>query len=144
MAINFVIKERSTEDIDNETKKNFELCKPYLEKGYGLFYAVREVFQVNPSPNASWFKNLKKHCWEQGYSTDKTSPFPIHRNGKYYYRQYGSKNRFVITRTINYERIYFGTVRGIAKAKLIVEELNKCDWDKSQFDRIKEKFGVKK
>ena len=142
MASNFEIIERSNEDMVDEIKEMFEQCKPYLEKGYGIVYAVQSALGINPANNASWFKNLKKYCWEKGYTTDKISPTPSNKKSKFYYSISPFSNRFRVSRIINRERRYFGIVEGEAMAKLVVGELNKCNWDKSQFDRIKEQFGV--
>lgn len=140
MAINFKIKERSAEDIQKEIEELFELCKPYLEEGWGLLYALEQIHGMRPSTSKRWYKDLKKYCWDMGYYTDKTRATPYKLNAKYYYRIRPYNDKFMVKKTINYKELCFGVVNGLAKAKCVVRELNNCNWDKSQFDRIRKKY----
>ena len=140
MAVNFSLVERSQEDISNETKELFDKCEPYLKEGWGLIYAITEITGSKPPTSVDWYRRLKQYCREKGYLTQKTKKSC---HGKYYYLVAPYDDKFAIKRVINYEEIFFGIADGEEKAKSIVKELNECEWDKSQFDRIKRKYDCK-
>ena len=54
---------------------------------------------------------------------------------KYYYYNKTSK-RWTVERIINGKRRYFGTMISEDRAKYVVEQLNKCNWDMKQVPRI--------
>ena len=65
-----MIVERSSQDIDNETKKLFEDCKPLLDEGMGFYSAIRQVKGLRTSSNfgnSSWYKRFKAYAKSQGY-----------------------------------------------------------------------------
>lgn len=140
MAVHFKIKERSTKDAQKETEDLFELCKPYLEEGWGLMYALEQIHGRKPSASRRWYKELKQYCWDKGYYTDKMRSTPYKYTGKCYYPIRPYKDKFMVKKTINYRQVRFGVVNGLAKTKCVVRELNNCDWDVSQFGRIRKKY----
>lgn len=65
-----MIVERSSQDIDNETKQLFDDCKPLLDKGMGFYAAIRQVKGLTPSSNFgnnSWYKRFRAYAESQGY-----------------------------------------------------------------------------
>lgn len=62
--------ERTTEDMENETRELFLSCKPYLDKGYGFYAAIRKVKGLSDSSNfgsLTWYKRFRDYAVSQGY-----------------------------------------------------------------------------
>ena len=62
--------ERTTQDIENETRELFEECKPLLDEGYGFYEAIRTVKKLSPSSNIghlAWYKRFRAYAESQGY-----------------------------------------------------------------------------
>ncbi len=62
--------ERTNADIEQETIDLFNECKPYLDKGYGFYPALRIVKNIPESSafgNRSWYKRFRKYAESQGY-----------------------------------------------------------------------------
>lgn len=62
--------EQTTEERNLEIKKNFDLIKPYLDKGYTYTKACIEV-GLGSNRNCSnmrWFKDLREYGELHGYS----------------------------------------------------------------------------
>ena len=62
--------ERTTADVDEETKELFEQCKPYLDDGLGFYDALRIVKNIPETScfgNRSWYKRFKAYAKTQGY-----------------------------------------------------------------------------
>lgn len=62
--------EQNTAERNLEIKKNFELIKPYLDKGYSYTGACIEVGLGNNRSCSSrkWFKDLREYGEAHGYS----------------------------------------------------------------------------
>jgi hypothetical protein len=59
---------QTTAERNQETRELFQQVKPYLDKGYGLWSAVREIKGTPPSnPYGGWYKDLKNYAIAQGY-----------------------------------------------------------------------------
>ncbi len=62
--------ERTSDDLDKETKELFQQCKPLLDKGTGFYSAIRQVKGLNKSSNfgnSSWYKRFRAYAESQGY-----------------------------------------------------------------------------
>lgn len=62
--------ERTNEDIEKETQQLFQQCKPYLDKGYGFYAAIRKVKGLSESHNfthLAWYKRFRDYAISQGY-----------------------------------------------------------------------------
>ena len=62
--------ERTKEYIEQETIDLFKECKPYLDKGYGFYRAIRIVKNIPASTNFgnnSWYKRFRDYAVSQGY-----------------------------------------------------------------------------
>ena len=62
--------ERTTDDVDKETKELFEKCKPYLDQGKGFYEAcriVRNIPETSCFGNRSWYKRFREYSKTQGY-----------------------------------------------------------------------------
>ena len=64
------IVERSDKDLDREAVELFNECRPYLDKGYGFYKAVRTVKGLSESTTFSdkaWYKRFRDYAVSQGY-----------------------------------------------------------------------------
>ena len=61
--------ERTTQDMENETRELFQECQPYLDDGMGLVQAVKIVKNIDYASfqNLAWYKRLRAYATEQGY-----------------------------------------------------------------------------
>lgn len=62
--------ERTSAQIDEETKELFEQCKPYLDKGIGFHKAcriVKNIPETSSFGNNSWYKRFRDYAISQGY-----------------------------------------------------------------------------
>ena len=62
--------ERTTKDIDQETRDLFNECRPYLDQGYGFYDAIRLVKglpETNGIGSRSWYKRFREYAKSQGY-----------------------------------------------------------------------------
>lgn len=64
------------------------------------------------------------------------------KNPKYYNYDKIWK-RYRISKTINKKRVSYGTYETEEEAQMVVAELKKVDWDKSQLTDIKKRLGIK-
>lgn len=53
------------------------------------------------------------------------------------------QGRYVISKTVNNQNVYYGTYMDKKEAEAIVEELKKCFWDKKQLPRILTELNIK-
>ncbi|MBR2557450.1 MAG: hypothetical protein IKE95_03625 [Methanobrevibacter sp.] len=63
--------ERTSTDVDKETKELFEKCKPYLDEGKGFYEAcriVRNIPETSSFGNRSWYKRFREYAKTQGYT----------------------------------------------------------------------------
>ena len=67
MKPNFRIIEKSDKDLEKETVTLFEKIQPLLDAGYSIKKAVKKTTGTNVTSNPTWFINLKKYCYKQGY-----------------------------------------------------------------------------
>ncbi len=62
--------ERTSSDVDQETKELFEKCKPYLDKGMGFYETIRLVKNIPETSyfgGNSWYKRFREYAKTQGY-----------------------------------------------------------------------------
>lgn len=62
--------ERSSDDVDQETRELFEACKPLLDEGKGFYEAcriVRDIPETSCFGNRSWYKRFREYAKSQGY-----------------------------------------------------------------------------
>ena len=62
--------QQSSSEREAATRELFLKCKPYLDEGYGLWYAVRAVTgkRITNSKNG-WYRHLRKYVESQGYKS---------------------------------------------------------------------------
>ena len=61
--------ELSTAEREQETRELFLQCKPYLDKGYGLYSSIRlATDRVAINSNSGWYRDLIDYCKSQGYT----------------------------------------------------------------------------
>ena len=59
-----------------------------------------------------------------------------------YYCKPAYSNNWRVFKHMNNSTIYFGSYSSEDKAKYVVNELKKCNWDKSELERIKSEVGI--
>ena len=62
--------ERTSSDVDQETRELFEKCKPLLDQGIGFYKAIRIVKNIPETScfgNCSWYKRFREYARTQGY-----------------------------------------------------------------------------
>lgn len=88
--------------------------------------------------NKNTYRKVRREAIERGlikderYVCNKTIP------KNYYYHK--DSGLYCVVKTVNQERIYFGGYKTEKEAQLVVEELKKCNWDKSKLRSIKFKI----
>ena len=59
---------QTTAEREEETRKTYQQCKPYLDKGYSLFKAAYKVTGTQPTNSKNgWYKELIDYAISQGY-----------------------------------------------------------------------------
>ena len=60
--------EQTTSERREETRKLFEACRPYLDKGWSLNKAVLEATDKTPTNTKNgWYRDLIEYTISQGY-----------------------------------------------------------------------------
>lgn len=59
-----------------------------------------------------------------------------------YYNYDKILKRYRVSRTINRKRISYGTYKTEKEAQLVVQELEKHDWDREKLYSIRESLGI--
>ena len=60
--------EQTTSEREQETRELFEKCRPLLDKGCGLYTAVKTVSDKKPTHTKNgWYRDLIDYAASQGY-----------------------------------------------------------------------------
>lgn len=94
-------------------------------------YELREKYHLN----ANSFRNIRKQALKQGLINNRRYVCKKNIPKNYYYHK--TNHVWCVVKNINHERVYFGGYKTEEEAQLIVEELKKCNWDKSKLRSIK-------
>ena len=63
--------ERTSSDVDNETRELFEEIEPLIQQGHSICNAVKTVKNVSSvNTKLGWYRRIKEYAIQQGYPAD--------------------------------------------------------------------------
>lgn len=133
--------------VDGEKSDFNRFKKMYLNPGIRTA-EIKRILNMGQVKFQNWGKDVAKETGLTRRYNRRTKSYdivpytPEKRNNYKYYSYSEDSNGFLVRKTVDGEYQCYGVYKSEDIAKRIVNELKKCNWDKTQLQKIKKELRL--